>query len=134
MPKLLTREAILGVKDLVREDVDVPEWGGPVRVQGLTAAERDDFEASLLKDGKLSTTNIRAKLVVRCCRDDEGNRLFCDEDADELALKSGRAVDRVFAVAQRLSGLSRSDVEELRGNSSAGQRAGSSSPSPTAGE
>ena len=44
----LTRDAILQATDLTFEDVAVPEWGGVVRVRGLTGTERDAFEASVV--------------------------------------------------------------------------------------
>ena len=121
MSKLLTREAILQAKDLPYEDVAVPEWGGKVRVRALTGAERDRFEASIVEQrGKagprLNTANIRAKLVALCCVDEQGNRLFSDEDAELLGRKSAAALNRVFEVAQRLSGLTQADMEELEKN------------------
>ncbi len=119
--KLLSREDILQAQDLTSEDVDVPEWGGVVRVRTLTGAERDAFESSVArKQGKnvvMNYKNIRAKLVALTVIDGEGNRLFSDEDARALGRKSAEALDRVFSVAQRLSGIRDEDVEELAKNS-----------------
>lgn len=122
MSKLLTREAILQAKDLPYEDVAVPEWGGVVRVRALTGAERDRFEASIVEQrGKgaprLNTTNIRAKLVALTVVDENGNRIFTDDDVEALGRKSAAALNRVFEVAQRLSGLTQADMEELEKNS-----------------
>ena len=49
--------------------------------------------------------------------DESGQRLFTDEEADLLGAKSGAALDRVFAIAQKLNGLSGADVEEFSKNS-----------------
>jgi len=118
--KFLTRDAILKAQDLPTEEVEVPEWGGVVRVRGLTGAERDAFEQSIVeqrgKNTRMNLRNIRAKLVALTVVDEEGNRVFSDEDAEALGKKSAAALDRVFAVAQRLSGLRPEDVEELAGN------------------
>ena len=132
--KLLTREEILGAPDIVEETVEVPEWGGSVRVVGLDAAGRDAFETSILDEGKVSTENIRAKLVAVSIRDETGARVFGPGDIEALGAKSAKALDRVFAVAKRLSGLADTDVEDLRGNSVAGRRAGSSFASPSGSE
>ena len=59
---------------------------------------------------------VRVDHVGICVVDDAGERLFTDKDAAELGKKSAAALDRVFAVAQRLNGLSPSDVEELTKN------------------
>jgi len=116
----LNRDEILGINDLPTEDVFVPEWNTWVRVRGLTGAERDQFEQSIVetrgKNTKVNLRNIRAKLVVLCCVDEQGNRIFRDEDAEVLGRKSAVALNRVFEVAQRLAGLRPEDVEELAGN------------------
>ena len=121
----LTREGILAIPDIQTETVDVPEWGGAVLVQGLTAAERDDFEASCVQGrGRKATVNIqniRAKAVVLAVRDATGARIFSLDDAPALGRKNAAAVNRIFEVFMRMNGLSEEDVEELAGNSERGQ-------------
>jgi hypothetical protein len=118
--KFLTRDAILKAHDLPTEVVEIPEWNGSVIVRGLTGTERDAFEQSIVeqrgKNTRMNLRNIRAKLVALTVVDEEGNRVFSDEDAEALGKKSAAALDRIFAIAQRLSGLRPEDVEELAGN------------------
>lgn len=125
----LNREAILAAEDLPRELVEVPEWGGAVYVRALTGAERDQFEASIVeqrgRDVRMNMRNIRAKLVALTVVDEGGQRIFTDDDVAALGGKSAAALDRLFAVAQRLSGLSKEDVEELAKNSESVQSADS---------
>ncbi len=120
MGKLLTRDDILKAQDLPVEEIEVREWGGLVRVRGLTGAERDAFEQSIVerqgKKARMNLRNVRAKLVALCVVDEQGNRLFTDDDVEALGRKSAAALDRIFEVAQRLSGLTPADVEELLGN------------------
>jgi hypothetical protein len=122
---VLTKADILAASDLERELVEVPEWDGAVYVQAMTGLERDGFEASIIEvrqNGKGVTTtknifeNMRAKMCARCLVDAEGVRLFTDAEVDALGAKSAAALDRVFAVAQRLNGMGRADMEELAGN------------------
>lgn len=114
----LTRDQILTADDLQRQEVDVPEWGGSVYVRAMTGLERDRFETSLTngQDKGVNLQNIRARLVSLCAIDEEGARLFSDDDAKVLGQKSAKALDRVFDVAQRLNGLRDQDVEELAEN------------------
>jgi hypothetical protein len=125
MSKYLRREDILNAPDILYEAVEVPEWGGTVRIRGLTGSERDEFEASIIqrrgKDIEANLKNIRAKLVSLAAVDEEGNRIFTEEDVVALGRKSARVLDRLFSVAQRLSGLSSEDVEDLAKNSVNGQ-------------
>lgn len=117
----LNREAILQADDLERREVSVPEWGGTVFVRGMTGRERDQFEASIVKQkGKnteINMKNARAKLVALCAVDEEGNRIFSDTDIALLSNKSAKALDRIFAMAMELSGISKDDMEELTKNS-----------------
>jgi len=119
---LLSKSTILCANDLQTEDVEVPEWGGAVRVRSFTGRERDAFEASMVRgegrDRKVDLTNMRARLVGLTVIDELGDRLFTDDEVDLLGAKSGAALDRVFAIAQKLNGLSGTDVEELTKNSS----------------
>ena len=121
---ILTRDQILGAEDLKRELVEVPEWGGSVFVRAMMGTERDSYEESVLQisqNGKGVTAKpilaaMRAKLCARCIVDESGARLFTDEDVDALGTKSAAALDRVFAVAQRLNAIGDKDLEELKGN------------------
>lgn len=117
MSTVLSRDSILQAQDIKIELIEVPEWGGSVYVKGLSGSERDSFEGGLMqKDGKTPNFhNIRAKLVVKTACDADGKRLFTDADIPELTNKSASALQRVFEVAQRLSGISSADVQELTG-------------------
>lgn len=121
MTTILTRDQILGADDIQTETVDVPEWGGSVLVRGLSGTERDALEAEVVQannDGStsLELKNLRARLVSLSVVDEDGERLFSDRDVEMLGQKSAHALQRVFAVAQRLSGLQREDIEELTKN------------------
>lgn len=118
--KYLTKEQILGAVDSEVEDVKVPEWGGVVRVRGLTGVERDQYESSMW-EGKgtkrtLNTLNTRARLASLTCVDGDGARLFTDSDVKALGNKSAAALERVVTVAMRLSGLTEQDLDEIAGN------------------
>lgn len=125
---ILSRDAILNSVDVKTELVAVPEWGGSVYVRGLTAGERDKWEASLYTTEKRGNSfevvahrdNIRAKFVAASVVDEKGNLLFTPGDIDALTHKSAAPMDRLFSVAQRLSGMSTEDVEELEKNLKSG--------------
>lgn len=114
---VLKREEILKADDLARELVSVPEWGGDVYVRGMNGAERDKFEASIVetkgKSQVVNMANIRAKLASLTVCDESGQRLFSQEDVQALSQKSAAGLQRVFLVAQRLSGIGEQDVKEL---------------------
>ena len=119
MVSALKRDDILNVKDIAIELVDVPEWGGQVYVKGMTGLERDAFEGSIVetrgKGTRVNMANVRAKLAAQTLCDENGERLFTDADVKELGKKSASALQRVFEVAQRLSGIGEDAVKELTG-------------------
>ena len=121
----LGKADILAAADLLYEDVPVAEWGGTVRVRGLTGRERDAFEAAVAstkgKDVKLNLQNVRARLVALSVVDADGARIFDERDIGALGEKSAQALERVFQVAMRLSGLTPTDVKDLTENLDDGQ-------------
>lgn len=113
----LTRDEILAARDLATISVDVPEWGGVVHLRPLTGRERDKFETETLAKGEGNeTVDVRARLVVAMACDEDGVLLFSPEDVDAVAAKSGRALDRLFPRAAKLSGMSKSDIADLAKN------------------
>lgn len=111
----LSAEAILSADDLDIEDVDVPEWGGTVRVRGLSGVERDKLEGKYA--GAKSHDNFRAHLAAATMVNGEGKRLFRSEaEVKQLGDRSASALTRVVDVALRLSGMTDEDAKELEGN------------------
>lgn len=121
MTKILSKSEILECQDMRIKVVEVPEWGGSVRLRSLTGAERDAFEATLVKevDGKRvpDMENLRAKLLAATIVDEDDRQIFSAYDLAALGRKSAVALDRVFAVAQRLNGMSADAVEDAVKNS-----------------
>lgn len=129
---VLTRDQILAATDMRIEEVDVPEWGGSVFVRNLNGRARDKFESSRYKvsqDGKVELIhdNTRATLLALSLCDEVGTLLFSIADVQALGEKNGATLDRLFEVAQRLSGLRTKDAEEKLKNSKAAPSDSSSS-------
>ena len=130
MSAVATRDMILAIDDLKNEDVEVPEWGVTVRVREMTGAERGKFEKAISKvstapDGstnvEMDAQNMRVQLCAMTIIDEEGKRLFSDNELGLLGAKSAKAIQRVFDVAARLSGISDESVEEEMEKSQADQ-------------
>ena len=112
----LGKDGILGAQDVRVESEEVPEWGGTVYVRSISAEDRDAFEASVNDGKKSNLANLRARLLVRCLCDENGERLFTYSDAAALGKKSGAVLNRLFDRARKLNGMTDSDVQELEGN------------------
>jgi hypothetical protein len=115
---MLNREDILSKKDLKREKVFVPEWGGEVYVSEMTGTARDEWEQKILsKDGHSHLVNARAKLVAATVVDEAGNRMFAKEgDIEALGNLSASALQRVCAISQEINGLTDRELLDAEGN------------------
>lgn len=131
----LTKEQIIAANDRPTEEVEVPEWGGSVLVRGISASQRTKYEQALFKgfdaDGKpiidMNGVDQRLSLCALCIVDDSGAPLFSKEEVAVLGDKSGVALQRIFEVAQRLSGLGAGVAEATKGKSETTEDKGSSS-------
>lgn len=112
---LLSKAQILAADDLPFEDVEVPAWGGTVRVRTMTAGERDQFEFSL-QGAKNAAENFRARLLAATIVDASGSLMFSEADIAALSKKSAVAADKLVAVAMRLSAVSAKDQKDLEKN------------------
>lgn len=137
--RFATAADILAAPDETFEDVWVPEWQTMIRLRSLRGTERDEFDATRFKfhngEMQITTKQIRAKLLVLAAVDLDGNALFRADQVTALGRKNAAILDRLFAVAARLSGLTPQAVEDEAGESASGQSddSGIDLPSPLAG-
>lgn len=110
---MLTREQILAAKPKTRT-VNIPELGGEITIRGLTAHERDRYEIAIYSLDSAAKDQHRGMLLALSIVDANGNRMFGDDDAVALGNLPAAVVNRAFGVAQRLSGLTASDLDELK--------------------
>jgi hypothetical protein len=78
-----------------------------VYVRAMNGTERDRFEVGmyLSREKPEEQAVIRARVVAFCTVDESGKSIFSARDVDALGKKSAKALDRIFLVAQRLSGI-----------------------------
>ena len=133
---LLNFDDILAKQDKDFEDVEVPEWGGTVRIAAMSGTDRDRWELSMMQADDKSERGFRmnfdaysrVRLVALCLVDDNFQRIFVtDKQIEALGQKSGAIMDKLYGVAQRVNGLSDEDIEDLEKNSVAVQNGDSGS-------
>ena len=103
----LTRAQILpSRRDRKPHRFEVPEWGGDVFIRVLSAQD----QMVLADAGEAKDTPIRVLLFSLV--DEDGNRLFTDEDFTELIQEDWPVIMRVFQEAAHLNGLSTKELDE----------------------
>lgn len=125
--KVATAEEFLTspAMDRQKEDVEVPELGEGVVIPiwGMTPRERtiwEDRQTALPKEKRaIQKHQIRERLLVECCKDDQGINIFTRSQIEQLGQRRSDVVERLVNVALRLSGFNNADVEKLAKNSDA---------------
>lgn len=116
----LSHDDILKIDDLEVRDLDVPEWGGTVRVKALSGKERANYQLSITQfrgdEAIPNLTNIQAKLVARVIVDEDGKRMFSDQEINALGEKSGATLERIFNVGAEMAGLSDENIAQAAAN------------------
>ena len=94
------------------QEIDLPEWGGSVFLREITAGQRDRYDAwQIEQSGASKYYDIRARLLVLCICDPDGNRLFSDNEMVEITNLPAQAIDKLWDAACHIVGL-RGDVEK----------------------
>lgn len=98
--------------------VFVKEWKLNVYVRVMSVGERDDWELAWIdirSKGVEKFRNFRAFYLVRTLCDENGIRIWKDDELDEVAQLDGSVMGELFDVAQRHNKLTEADVVELAG-------------------
>lgn len=128
--------AIVAADDRPHKDLQIHEWPDPatgegvwVRIRGASGNVVDAHDASMFalrgtanNGGELSVEiagNYRARFVVGCLFDLDDEPIPIT--AEQLGAKSARVVNRLFGIAQRLSGSDERAVDEAGKDSESGQ-------------
>lgn len=112
--KILSFDDIKDVNDADTIPVEVPEWGGVVLVRGMTGGERAEFEDDVQHDRSLK--HLKVDLIIKCCINEDGTRVFKPTNKSMLLDKSSTAIEKVFNKIFELSGLNKEGEETAEGN------------------
>lgn len=116
------RNAFLGGAPTL-QTATVKVLGRTITVTELNGTDFDKFQTFIQKRRKgdnIDINGLRAALVALTVVDDEGNRVFGDDDIDAINANLGsRVIKTIYAKAAKLSGLEDDEAQEMLGNSEA---------------
>jgi hypothetical protein len=116
----LNRNQLLDVNDLPHKEVEVPEWGGAVRLITLGARDRVEWERAAFPEGKdVDVEQYVAGLLLRTIVGEDNKPLLMAEDLDVLANRNPVILRRLQSEALALNGLGPAKAKELEKNSEA---------------
>lgn len=123
---VLTREQIQAAQDLPTEKLSIPEWGGDVFVRSMNVDELQkylnilnngrDEDLSQIDVSKIDVSTNMIMIVIFCVVDEQGTRMFAEEDAEWLKTKCVGALRKISEVAGRLTGISVEAQETISKN------------------
>lgn len=114
---LLDKVSLLATEDVKTEEVEIPEWGGSVRIRVMNGHDRDEFDKWMYgKETNGAFCGMRVFLCYLCVIDKDGKRMFSMEDLPALEEKSGSALSTLFIAIQKLNKLTRAEVDKIAGN------------------
>lgn len=113
----LTKEQIIAAQDRQFREVDVPEWGGKIRLASFDADQALHHSELLRKrsEGKEVPNPISAMLAASIV-DEKGNRLFTEKDMAELGKKSPTVLSRLVDAVRELNAKEEVDVGNPQAN------------------
>tara|TARA_Y100000310_G_scaffold184358_1_gene184502 strand:+ start:649 stop:1014 length:366 start_codon:yes stop_codon:yes gene_type:complete len=114
----LTKQQIIDAPVNGLQSVHVPEWGGNVYLKPPSQADFESFLASVPKDakGNYEEGGLPARFVILCATDENGVRLFSDDDFDTVNAFPAKVVSKLQKSCQDLCGIDEM-VEAMVGKS-----------------
>ncbi len=114
-----TRDAFLGPAKRRFTEAEIENLG-KVRIRSLTELERSKFEASMrAKDGQVSNVKLvdmKARLIVLCVVDGDGNPLLTHRDIDQILQQDSKVTNELVDRIQEHCGFTKADIEDLEKN------------------
>lgn len=95
------RETILAADDRKPVKLPVPEWGCDIFLKPLNGHER----SRIVRAASSNDSTLYGLAVVLSACDEQGNKLFTEQDIPALNEKSGAVLDRVATVIVKANGL-----------------------------
>ena len=111
-------EEILSLDDIKKEIVSVPEWGKDITVVSMSAEERSDIEKrwGSKKNAEQHPAEFKHDVLSLSVKKDNGEPWGTADQFKQLMKKNGKAIDRLFDAALKVSGYTKEAVEEIAKN------------------
>ena len=102
--KLLTVEEILAASTLNSKVIDVPAWGGAVKIKDMTKREQQLLrkQATDPATGEIEADRLELLMLAHCIEEPK----LTAEQVEQLADKSAAAFDTVLKAIMSITGLS----------------------------
>lgn len=105
---MLTREAILAAQDIVEETFEVAEWGGSLKIRGLSKARQAEMRRAATVNDEVDEERLEVLMFIHGVVEP----VFTTEDYEALRGKAAGAMDRVLKRILRASAIGSEAVKK----------------------
>jgi hypothetical protein len=117
---MFTLEQIVACRDLIQEQVEIPEWAGTVCIRVMSGLERSAWWTAWKQAEERKDIPFDVMLAAHTLCDEDGKLLFAGDYATGYAIIGGKcseAISRISNAAFELNKLGASAVESAEKNS-----------------
>lgn len=103
-PRFLTPDEILQADDRPVATINVPEWGGTIRVRALSLDDYLSLKEQHMRDGQEDERGLTTAMLQAGIVDQDGEACFTLEQARSLLNKSAVPLGRVMKAIGQVTG------------------------------
>jgi len=90
--------------------------GGSIKIKEFTTSAREQFEMLAVKMQSGKAKNMKARLIVTSCINDNGTRYFGDDEIDKVAELPSNITEKLFNEILSINGMGADAIGEAEGN------------------
>ena len=102
----INKHQIFASNDLREKFVDMPEWGGAVKIRALSVKEQLEYDEFLSTEPK--EVEMALHLIIVACVDDNNQKLF---DLSDLELLKQKSSKNLFHLVHEILSLNKQEPE-----------------------
>lgn len=110
---MLNKEDLLGV---VLATKVVKLKTGSVMIKEFTTSAREEFELMAMKMSTGGAKNMKAKLIAISCINENGTRLFGDDEVGKISQMPSSITEVLFNAILEINGMATDSLEEAGKN------------------
>ncbi len=99
--RILSIEDILAAKDIEERLVQVPEWGGAVKIKTISKGRQQNLRKQATVNGEVDPEKLEMLMLAACLTEPA----ITPAQAEALREKSAAAVDRILREVMGLNGM-----------------------------
>lgn len=111
------RDLILKSEDIKLNKIHVKEWGCDIYIKQICPREQNEYfqwcDEERKKYGELSIGRVNSKYVTMLVCDENGKRVFSDDDFDKIMEKNACVINYIAEKINDINTFTTAEVEDI---------------------